>query len=165
MKSHLTSLCITLAALFASPTSGEEAEFSLSPSYWLPDRVSIPTASFHYGDWGDENSDDFNETNPGLILTWEERALGLNYSLGAYRDSYSDTTVYASASRMWAITPELHGGVVLAYRNSDGAGFTGFAPSLHFTYRNIFIDVSNSIRDGNIYGVIGVGITFPLHPD
>ena len=51
-----------------------------------PDRVYIPLASDHYGDF----QGNMNEFNPGILLTWHDRLGGLDYIAGAFIDSGSD---------------------------------------------------------------------------
>lgn len=167
-KGYLTlqrlTYVIALFLLFSSASiaHAQERIFKATLPNWIPERVSVPLISFHYGDWGDEDKDSFNEFNPGLILTWENRALGLDYSLGAYRDSYSATTSYAGISYMWEIQSDFHAGISLSYRNSDGDGFTGFVPSLQVSYRNSFATISNGFDNGDSYGVISFGYSFAL---
>ncbi|SFI54919.1 hypothetical protein [Celeribacter neptunius] len=126
-----------------------------------PDYLSIPLASHHYGDWGDKTGDRFNEFNPGLMLTWAERAGGLNYTVGAYRDSEADLSVHLSAARMWDIGDQAQAGIVGAYIHSFGDGYRGFAPSLQLNYKYLFVNLANGYDNG-VYGVVSTGITLPL---
>ncbi|WP_460274619.1 hypothetical protein [Celeribacter sp. ULVN23_4] len=126
-----------------------------------PDYAMIPLASHHYGDWGKEHGDDFNEFNPGLMLTWADRAYGLDYTVGAYRDSMSDTSVHLSAAKMWDIGEHAQAGIVGAYIHSFGDGYTGFAPSIQVGYKYFFINAATGYDD-DIYGVISTGIVIPL---
>ncbi|MGB0901913.1 hypothetical protein [Halocynthiibacter sp.] len=163
MLRYSTAACIALT--FCPAVQAEAFSFHNAPPSWRPDRFSIPLACHHYGKWGAQKKNDFNEDNPGLIMTWENRALELNYSIGAYKDSYSDTTTYLAVSQMWNIHPELQAGIVASYRNSDGNGFTGFAPSLQIIYRNFFLDISHGVNNGDHFGALGLGFTFPLRRD
>jgi hypothetical protein len=63
-----------------------------------PDRVSFLAASYHLG-----ATEDFNQFNPGVFLTWEGpfRPFGLvdttaQYSIGVYYNSYSRTSEAAT---------------------------------------------------------------------
>lgn len=126
-----------------------------------PDYAMIPLASHHYGDWGDKTGDQFNEFNPGLLLGWEERAGGLNYTVGAYRDSASDTSLHISAAKMWDVAPDTEVGLVGAYVHSFGDGYTGLAPSLQLRYKALFLNAATGYDDG-VYGVVSTGIVIPL---
>ena len=56
-----------------------------------PDRVGVLLASKHI-----EARSDFNEINPGVILTWQPERLGA--SLALYRNSYDRTSVAGAVS-------------------------------------------------------------------
>jgi ribosomal protein L24E len=56
-----------------------------------PDRVSILLGSHHTEDYA------WEEANPGVFLTWEDGSFGLDYSLGAYRNSFGTGSVAAIA--------------------------------------------------------------------
>ncbi|RPE71064.1 hypothetical protein EDD53_0177 [Pacificibacter maritimus] len=148
IKSFFTALSVALAPLAAT------ADGSLAP-----DVLQIPLASHHFGDWGE--SSDFNEFNPGVILTWEDRLAGLNYSIGAYKDSKSATALHLSAAKMWDIGQYTQAGIVGAYIHSFGDGYTGIAPSIQLNHKYIFVNVATGYDD-DFYGVVGTGITIPL---
>ena len=57
------------------------------------DRVSFLFGSRHV-----DMSTDFNETNPGVFLTWENAVGPLDVSAGVYLNSYENTTVILTAS-------------------------------------------------------------------
>lgn len=60
-----------------------------------PDRVSILGNSKHIG----FRYDKYNETNPGVFLTWDDAiAPNVDFSVGAYQNSYARLSVMASAS-------------------------------------------------------------------
>ena len=63
-----------------------------APAHADPDRLSLLIGSAHVGGVG------FDGRNPGIFATWEDRALGLDYSLGAYRNSYGRASVVATAA-------------------------------------------------------------------
>ncbi len=138
--------------------------FASAPAYATelgPDYALVPLASHHYGDWGKKHGDDFNEFNPGLMLSWAERAYELNYTVGAYRDSQSDTSVHLSAAKMWDIGKHAQIGLVGAYIHSLGKGYTGVAPSIQLTYKALFLNAATGYDDG-IYGVLSTGFIIPL---
>lgn len=58
-----------------------------------PDRLSIMIGSQHINP-----SHAFSEINPGIFATWENRALGLDYTAGAYRNSYGRGSVALTAA-------------------------------------------------------------------
>ncbi len=72
---------IALLASLATPAAAE------------PDRVSILLGSAHPG-----TARSFEQVNPGVFLTWEDRALGLDYSVGAYRNSFGRASIAATAA-------------------------------------------------------------------
>ncbi|NVK46230.1 MAG: hypothetical protein HWE33_07990 [Rhodobacteraceae bacterium] len=147
IKALLSALLLTATPAFAD---------GLAPDYAV-----LPLASHHYGDWGEDDGDDFNEFNPGLMFTWGERAYGLNYTLGAYRDSRSDTSAHLSAAKMWDIGDHAQAGIVGAYIHSFGDGYTGFAPSVQLTYKSLFLNAATGYDD-DVYGVISTGFIIPL---
>lgn len=147
IKPALTALLLT-----ASPALADG---------FVPDYAMIPLASHHYGDWGEDDDDDFNETNPGLLLTWAERAYDLNYTVGAYRDSQSDTSVHLSAAKMWKIGEHAQVGIVGAYLHSFGDGYTGVAPSIQLSYKYLFLNAATGYDDG-VYGVVSTGFIIPI---
>ena len=60
-----------------------------------PDRVSILTNSDHIG----FRYQGFNEQNPGVFLTWDDAiAPNVDFSVGAYQNSYARLSVMATAS-------------------------------------------------------------------
>ncbi|AJE48187.1 hypothetical protein [Celeribacter indicus] len=146
----------TLRAALAAALSTPLAAADLAPDYAL-----IPLASHHYGDWGEDDGDDFTEFNPGLLFTWAERAGGLNYTFGAYRDSMADVSLHLSAAKMWQIGPYAEAGIVGAYLHSFGEGYTGFAPSLQVNYKHLFINAATGYDDG-VYGVVSTGLIFDI---
>ena len=64
-----------------------------SPAIADVDRISFSLGSSHVGMHAD-----FNETNLGVFLTWEDAAGSLDFSAGVYNNSYSNTTVIFTAS-------------------------------------------------------------------
>jgi hypothetical protein len=56
------------------------------------DRLSVLLGSHHAG-----AQIRFEAANPGLFLTWEDRAFGLDWSVGAFRNSYGRGSVALTA--------------------------------------------------------------------
>lgn len=57
-----------------------------------PDRISLLLGSHHV-----DAKAQFEGRNPGVFLTWEDRG-GLDWSLGAYRNSYGRNSVAATVA-------------------------------------------------------------------
>lgn len=75
----MTLILTLIIALLVAPASAQ-------------DRASVLLGSAHVG-----AMQSFEERNPGLILTWEDRA-GLDLSFAAYRNSYGRGSVAALAA-------------------------------------------------------------------
>lgn len=132
-----------------------------------PDRVSILVASQHLG-----ASVSFEQVNPGVFVTWEDRALGLDYTVGAYRNSYGRGSVAATAALpvlSWSTGEvSLFGGVALY--PGDGRSFSASIGD--------FVPVGGlQLRQGNVFGqimpgdgriadaVVSLGFTFNIGAD
>lgn len=127
-----------------------------------PDRVSILLGSHHIN-----AKRDFQEINPGVILTWERQRLG--YSVGTYYNSYKDISVLGAVSYGVELAPELELGVFggLAWYPGEGGQFDhsiGDAVPLagvQTRYRNAFVQVIPA--GGNaLDGLVTFGLTFGL---
>lgn len=127
-----------------------------------PDRVSILLGSHHVN-----ATRDFQEVNPGVILTWERQALG--YSVGTYYNSYEDISVLGAVNYGFEIAPEFELGVFggLAWYPGEGDQFDhsiGDAVPLvgvQTRYRNAFVQFIPA--DGNaLDGLVTFGLTFGL---
>lgn len=142
-----------------------------------PDRISIPLASKHYGmDGYFKNGElrSFTEFNPGLLFTWEDRALGLDVTVGGYRNSHSNASAVAYLSRTWEVANTgLHVGPFLgtAYYGNDtrfidsrvtSNGFV-LVGGLYARWGNVFLNVVPNPIDDNLRPIVGIGITFPMH--
>lgn len=114
-----------------------------TPAISDPDRVSVLIGSYHAGAPGQ-----FNETNPGLFLTWETDTL--DYSVGVYHNSYGRTSVAATASiPVWSWDngeTSLFGGV--AYYPVDGRRFAVHLGGDIVPLRGL------QVRHGNLFGQI-----------
>jgi len=130
----------------------------------LPDRASVLVASHHVN-----ASQRFEELNPGLFLTWEDRAFGLDYSLGAYRNSYGRGSVAAFAALpvvRWR-EGEISLSLGAAYYPGNGRTFRLHAgdvvpmAGLQLRHRAFLVQVLPS--DGrHTAAVVAAGLTFPL---
>ena len=63
-----------------------------------PDRVYVSVASKHINLVPDPGTK-YNEINPGLILSWDNRKYGLSYWFGGIRNSFSTISPYATAAK------------------------------------------------------------------
>ncbi len=78
---RIAALALPIALLLAPPVAAD------------PDRLSVLLGSQHPG-----AKRSYEQINPGLFLTWEDRALGLDYSVGLFRNSYGRGSVAATAA-------------------------------------------------------------------
>ena len=140
-----------------------------------PDRIMLPLASKHYGMEGyreNGRTRSFNEFNPGLLLAWENRALGLDVTAGAYRNSHHKTSGIAYVSRTWEVADtDIHIGPFIGVshygRNSkfidSRVTYKGFVfmGGLYARWKYVFVNVvPNPVQD-NLKPIVGVGLTFP----
>ena len=136
-----------------------------------PDRVYVSMASKHVNLTPDPGTE-YNEINPGLILSWNNRKYGLNYWFGGIRNSFSTISPYAAAAKMWPLGSDIKLGIFgsIAGYYSNGSistkiGNSGyvFLGGFQFEYRNIFIQLQPTlINNKNIGGVFITGISVPL---
>jgi hypothetical protein len=129
-----------------------------------PDRVSILMGSVHV-----DAAIPFEEVNPGLFLTWEDRGLDLDYSLGAYRNSYGRVSIAATAALPLA---QWDGGQFsvfagVAYYPENGREFAvslgDVVPvgGVQIRHENIFAQIIPS--DGKLAdAIVTCGLTFSL---
>jgi hypothetical protein len=123
-----------------------------------PDRVYIPLASDHYGDFQNNQ----NEFNPGILLTWADRLGGLDYTAGAFIDSGSDPAVHLSVAKLWDLNEDLEFGIVgaVVYSLEDNEAYV--APSLQVNYKNVFANFVSWSDSMGSYSVLGLGLKFDL---
>ncbi len=175
----LRLLAVTFALLLSPAAWAEQAiESGLKPERDLaPDRVYITLASRHLNiDPTLFGRADWNEFNPGVILTWEDRGqLGLNYSLGLFQNSYADRALFAGIGKTWEI---VESGVKLGFVTgladygqnarligtqigSSGWIITGGA---QLEYRNIFLQLqpAGPQAGGGMGAVLVGGLSIPL---
>lgn len=133
-----------------------------APAHAGPDRVSILTGSRHIG-----TDYPFQEVNPGLFLTWEDRAFGLDYSLGAYRNSFGKLSVAATAALPLIDRDRfqiaLFGGLAIYPGDGDkfliSAGDAVPVAGLQARYGNGFVQ----IMPGDGMAIVAFGLTFPVN--
>lgn len=134
-----------------------------APAHADPDRLSLLLGSAHIG------GDGFDGRNPGVFATWEDRALGLDYSLGAYRNSYGRGSIAATAAL--PVIEWRDGAVALfagaALYPSDGRRFRAHVGDLvpiggvQIRHRHLFLQIMPS--DGAaVDAVIAGGITWEI---
>lgn len=133
-----------------------------TPVQARPDRISILLGSKHIG-----AIYAFEETNPGIFLTWEERFLKLDYSLGIYRNSFADISVAATAAfpiferqetqlsvfAGLALYPET--GDAFAVHYGDIVPIAG----IQGRHQNMFLQ----IMPGSDMAIVAFGITFEIN--
>lgn len=129
----------------------------------MPDRISILMGSNHIG-----ATYDFEQTNPGVFLTWEKPVVDL--SVGAYRNSFGDLSLAVTVSK--AVLSNEEGTLSLS-------GFAGLASypdySDCFLYHAgdivplvgiqvvagpVFVQIMPGGND--MVAVVAAGLTFPI---
>lgn len=143
---------IRLAALFIALSTPVAAD---------PDRLSVLFGSAHPG-----ARFDYEAANPGLFLTWEDRALGLDYSIGVFRNSFGGASIAGTAAlplfERGEFQASVFGGVALYPGYGDHfavhAGDLVPMAGLQARYRDGFVQ----IMPGKDMAVISLGLTFPL---
>lgn len=134
------------------------------PAHADPDRISVLLGSSHLG-----ARHPFEEVNPGVFLTWEDRAFGLDYSLGVYRNSFGRMSVAGTAALpVWErgkTQAALFAGVALY--PGDGWRFRAHAgdwvpiAGLQIRHGNAFAQIMPG--DGRpVRAVVSFGLTFKL---
>ena len=128
-----------------------------------PDRLSVLLGSKHIG-----ATRDFQEFNPGVFLTWEQKTF--DYSIGTFYNSYADVSVMAAIGYNIEVAPEFEIGAFagLAYYPGDGDQFSvslgDVVPlgGLQARYHNAFVQLIPA--DGaTVDSVLTFGLTFKLH--
>lgn len=146
---RLFALILMLAAPLAHPAAAG------------PDRLSFLMGSKHI-----DAQSDFEEINPGLVLTWEPR---LTYSVAAYRNSYGRGSVAFSLGYPVFTRKDMQIEVfgALAYYPIDGRRFAvhwgDVIPlgGLQARYKNVFMQAIPS--DGiEADAIFSFGLTFAL---
>lgn len=138
-----------------------------------PDRLYIPLASYHYNlTPPNPGQTSWNEFNPGLVLTWEERFATLDYSAGAFLNSYEEVSAMVSVGKFWDVGAVALGGVVTFADYGDNSrhfdvtmGDTDFVvlPAIQMNYRNMFVQLVPAPQfHGENGAVFSAGATFAL---
>ncbi|WP_299354172.1 hypothetical protein [uncultured Shimia sp.] len=146
---------------------------SASADGWSPDRLYIPLASYHYNlTPPNPGQTSWNEFNPGLIFTWEERLWTLDYSAGALLNSYEDVSALFSVGKFWDVGQVALGAVVSFADYGDNSrhfdvtlGSSDFVvlPGVQLNYRNVFVQLVPAPQfNGESGAVFGFGATFAL---
>lgn len=131
-----------------------------------PDQVSILLGSYHVG-----ATRDFEEFNPGVILTWKELLWQnrLDVGFGIFRNSYGDASVVATTAlplvrnRNWGL--DLF--AALATYPGEGDQFShsigDVVPiaGLQARYRNVFVQAIPS-GGNSVDATLTYGLTFAL---
>lgn len=135
---------------------------SIASAFDAPDRVSVLMGSYHV-----DAKLDFNQTNPGIFLTWEKGRI--DYSIGVYDNSFNKTSVAVTAAIPVIRKGDFEASVFagLALYPEDGRMFAfhigDVVPigGLQVRYKNAFVQVIPS--DGvMVDAIIAGGITFRL---
>ncbi|WP_371223913.1 hypothetical protein [Roseovarius sp. 2305UL8-3] len=129
-----------------------------------PDRLSILLGSEHFG-----ATREFQEFNPGVFLTWEERVF--DYSIGAFYNSYEDVSVLGAVGYDYEIAKEFEVGVFagVAYYPGEGDQFSASVgdvipvAGVQTRYRNVFAQWIPADGD-SVDSVLTFGLTFALNP-
>lgn len=163
------------ATAFAEEPAPETVDHDRAP--YAPDRVYLTFSARHLNiDPTNFGRAQWNEANPGVILTWEDRGLlGEDFSLGAVINSYDDPAIFASIGKLWDLgDSDWRLGYVLGVANyGQNARLIGsqirssdwiVIGGAQIEYRNLFFQLQPAgTQPGGGYGAVLVtGLTFPL---
>lgn len=139
-----------------------------------PDRLYVPLASHHVNvdPPAASGMSSWNEFNPGLIVTWEDRLGTLDYSAGVFLNSYEDVSAMVSVGKMWDVGQvQLGASVIFAdygdnaqhFDNAIGSTDIVFLPAFQVNYRNVFAQIIPAPQsNGDTGAVLTAGLTFAL---
>lgn len=144
----IVSALVTIASLIATPAAAG------------PDRISLLMGSKHAG-----AERHFEEFNPGIFATWEDRG-AFDLSAGIFRNSFGKTSVAATAALPFYERGEFQASVFggVAIYPGDGDEFLVHAGDLvpmgglQARYRNVFVQ----IMPADNMTVIAAGVTMEL---
>ena len=128
-----------------------------------PDKVSIMLGSAHIN-----STVDYNEFNPGVFVTWDR---GRRYTIGAFKNSYSKTSVAAMVA--WPLTGTskwtLDATAGIAFYHDDAVKFPthwgSFVPIAGLQFRTEHYFIQMFPGDGDVTDMIfSFGLSFPLNP-
>lgn len=162
---RISKTSIKLAAIFATGASVSVAQ------EWLPNRLYIPLASYHHKvDSQSFGLVSWNESNPGMVFSWEDRLAGLDFSAGLFKNSYSDWSTYISMSKLWDIQENISIGAFISladyhekstyfdYKIGDYAVIVGAQVNIE----SIFFQIQPVPVDSGIGAVLASGLHFQL---
>lgn len=139
-----------------------------------PDRLYVPLASYHFNidPPAASGMSSWNEFNPGLIVTWEERLWTLDYSAGLFLNSYEDISPMVSVGKLWDVGQVQLGATVIFadygddarhFDNTLGSSDIVFLPAFQVNYRNVFAQIIPAPQsNGDTGAVFTAGLTFAL---
>ncbi len=147
-----TNLCAALFCCCVAFPSASNAE---------PDRISILLGSEHNG-----ARRDFQEFNPGVILSWERR---FSYSAGVYYNSYKKVSPVVSAGYNFEVAPDFDIGAffAIAVYPGDGDEFDhsvgDFVPfvGVQARWKNFFVQFIPADGDA-LNSLFTFGLTFSI---
>lgn len=128
-----------------------------------PDRISMLIGSHHIG-----ATQHFQESNPGVFMTWEDRG-GFDLSFGSYQNSYGKQSIAATAALpiLRGENADLSVFVGVALYPGDGRNFAVHAGDLvpigglQLRVGNVFVQAMPG--DGRIVdGIVSFGMTWRL---
>lgn len=165
LKSRFLTSVAVLCAPFAAQAEGI-----------LPDWASIQIGSKHVNMNAPaaRGGAGFNEFNPGLIFTWENRWGGLNYSIGSFRNSFDEQSTLLAVSDLYPLGNQWFAGWFLGAADyGDTARNSRFwdidsdwipVAGLQLNYRNYYLQAlpANDSADG--FGMVFTfGVSFSLN--
>ena len=134
----------------------------------VPNRVHILLGSYHAVPA--RQSFDYDETNPGLIFTWNDQWRGLDASAGLFQNSFGDISALIGLTRTWEWHADAKITAVAAIANYDeddpifqplGGGLV-LIPSLQLTWRSTFIQATPLPDPDNLGLIFAYGLAFDL---
>ena len=139
----------------------------------MPDRLHFPLASHHINVTPPASVGRWEEFNPGLILTWQDRFASLNYSAGAFRNSYGELSAMVSVGKFWHSGDFAYGTFLTLADYGDNARFLSSEigdtniiaiPGVQVNYRNLFVQFMPSTQSSSGFGgVVATGLSIPLN--
>lgn len=154
-RNRIAALFGGVMSILATMASGQDA---------YPDRAYIPIGSSHAAlDAEKYGTEDFEEFNPGLVLSWEDRLFYLDYGAGVFRNSYGNTALTAMVQKSWDVSDDVTVALNVQFSDyGDNARFlpidisdrVGVIPAAMVRYKNVFLQLQGPVAV--------VGATFPI---
>ncbi|AZN37308.1 hypothetical protein [Iodobacter ciconiae] len=121
----------------------------LNQTVFADTAMTIAGLSKHFGcKKKKNNSCDYNEINPGLGIEWSNKTQDWGRPFvraGIYKDSYSDTAIYATAGlrQDWPINDSFRAGLGLmaGYLNSSHQNGALVFPFIYTSYKDISLEL------------------------